>query len=117
MNDSNPKEEVRCKVNCAQHGDICSDLDRDPADELVADLLRRQHLEECAGPVEIVELPEAEFERASEIADRQRERHANGPGNHCPECFQFVSRDRPTTCSRCGKVLQEDQNHQAIRGP
>lgn len=107
MNDSKSKEEAGCKVNCAQHGDLCKDRNSDPADHLVADLIRREHLEQCPGPVDIIELPAGEFQTAAEIADRQKERHANGPGNHCPECFQFVSRDRPTECSRCGLELKE----------
>lgn len=116
MNDSNRTDDLGCKVNCAQHGDICGDREEHPADHLVADLIRREHLEQCPGPVEIIELPEGEFRPASEIAERQRARHANGPGNHCPECFQFVSRDRPTECSRCGLELQEG-NGEVVRGP
>lgn len=111
MHDSTRQKGTVLKVTCDKHGDVCSDRDSDPEDHIVATLVRDEHLEQCPGPVEIEEFsPEdLEAERASEIAERQQERHANGPGNHCPDCLAFVSTERPTECDRCGRELEDDE--------
>lgn len=63
----------QCKVICEQHGDVLSDQEGEASDEIVADLIRREHLEDCPGPVEIYDEGELDFETAKELVERAEE--------------------------------------------
>lgn len=108
MSDSNQTLASVFKVVCDKHGDLCTDRKSDPQDHIAADLVKREHEEQCPGPVSIEEFDQEDLEAepASRIAERQKERHANNPDSeHCPKCMAFIGDSEE--CGRCGKEVQK----------
>lgn len=109
MQDSTASNETVSKVICDKHGDLTSDRETDPQDHVVATLVRDEHLEQCPGPVSIEEFTEGELslKPASQIAERQKERHGHREETqHCERCMAFVGGGQEE-CSRCGAPVQE----------